>query len=280
MRIRIVGIRSARKTVRWTVFSGERAAAPGRRGSNPLSSTTHPRRLKSFRGLFVRKMIFGKYDIISSSSVYMDVGGERHVSNVKSPDSAPHRDQEFERLVEQYPTAVLRTCYLYLCDKSLAEDASQETFVKVYRTLDSFKGESSEKTWIMKIAMHTCYDINHSSWHRFFNRHITPEMLPVAIVPFDDVDDELTNAVIRQPLKLREVILLHYFQGMKVNDIAEALGIAASQSAGLPLETFQHPRHRSPLCSPAQRVRTPEIIASTALFAGSIYQTNGFHLRF
>ena len=78
------------------------------RGSNPLSSTTHPRRLKSFRGFFVRKMIFGKYDIISSSSVYMDVGGERHVSNVKGPDSAPHRDQEFERLVEQYQTAVLR----------------------------------------------------------------------------------------------------------------------------------------------------------------------------
>ena len=170
--------------------------------------------------------------IISSSSVYMDVGGERHVSNVKGPDSAPHRDQEFERLVEQYQTAVLRTCYLYLCDKSLAEDASQETFVKVYRTLDSFKGESSEKTWIMKIAMHTCYDINHSSWHSFFNRHITPEMLPVAIVPFDDVDDELTNAVIRLPLKLREVILLHYFQGMKVNDIAEALGISQSSVSG------------------------------------------------
>ena len=60
----------------------------------------------------------------------------------------------------------------------------------------------------------------------------TPEMLPVAIVPFDDVDDELTNAVIRLPLKLREVILLHYFQGMKVNDIAEALGISQSSVSG------------------------------------------------
>ena len=79
------------------------------------------------------------------------------MSNVTGPDNAPHRDQEFERLVEQYQIAVLRTCYLYLCDKSLAEDASQETFVKVYRTMDSFKGESSEKTWIMKIAMHTAF---------------------------------------------------------------------------------------------------------------------------
>lgn len=147
-------------------------------------------------------------------------------------DNACHRNQTFVRLVEQYQTAVLRTCYLYLCDKSLAEDASQEIFVKVFRALDSFKGESSEKTWIMKIAMHTCYDINHSGWHRFFNRHVTPEMLPEAAVPFDDDDDELTNAVIRLPLKQREVILLYYYQGLKVNDIAEALGVSQSSVSG------------------------------------------------
>ena len=132
------------------------------------------------------------------------------MSIVMGPDSAPHRKQEFERLVEQYQAAVLRTCYLYLCDKSLAEDASQETFIKVYQSMDTFRGESSEKTWIMKIAMRTCYDINHAGWHRFFNRRVTPEMLPEAAVPFDDDDGELTNAVIRLPVRLREVILLYY----------------------------------------------------------------------
>ena len=154
------------------------------------------------------------------------------MSYVKGPNGAPHRKEEFERLVEQYQVAVLRTCYLYLCDKTLAEDASQETFIKVYRTMDTFRGECSEKTWIMKIAMHTCYDINHSGWYRLMNRHLTPEMLPEAIVPFDDVDDELTNAVIRLPLKLREVILLHYYQGLKVNEVAEALGISQSSVSG------------------------------------------------
>jgi RNA polymerase sigma-70 factor (ECF subfamily) len=53
-------------------------------------------------------------------------------------------------------------CFLYLCDKTLAEDAVQETFVKVYRGLNSFHGQSSIKTWIMKIAIRTCYDMNHS----------------------------------------------------------------------------------------------------------------------
>ena len=64
----------------------------------------------------------------------------------------------FERLVEQYQVAVLRTCWLYLCDRSQAEDAVQETFLKVYRNLDTFRGDSSEKTWILKIAMRTCYE--------------------------------------------------------------------------------------------------------------------------
>ena len=132
---------------------------------------------------------------------------------------------DLERLVDQYQAAVLRTCYLYLCDRSQAEDAVQETFLKVYRSLDSFRGESSEKTWILKIAMRTCYDMNHSGWSRFFNRRITPEMLPEASVPFTERDDALTQAVMRLPEKLRRVIILYYYQGLGVREIAETLGI-------------------------------------------------------
>ena len=54
----------------------------------------------------------------------MDVEGKQHMSNVTDPYNAPYRDQEFVRLVEQYQTAVLRICYLYLYVRSLAEDAS------------------------------------------------------------------------------------------------------------------------------------------------------------
>lgn len=139
---------------------------------------------------------------------------------------------ELERLVEQHQTAVLRTCYLYLCDRSQAEDAVQETFLKVYKGLDTFRGESSEKTWIMKIAMNTCYKMNRSGWSRFINRRVTPEMLPETSVPFEEKDDELTRAVIRLPIRLREVILLYYYQGLNVNEIAEALGISQPSVSG------------------------------------------------
>ena len=147
------------------------------------------------------------------------------MSNGMIRDTARQHTPELERLVAQYQGAVLRTCYLYLCDRSQAEDAVQETFLKVYRNLDSFRGESSEKTWILKIAMRTCYDMNHSGWSRFFNRRVTPEMLPEASVPFTERDDALTQAVMRLPEKLRRVIILYYYQGLSVREIAETLGI-------------------------------------------------------
>ncbi len=154
------------------------------------------------------------------------------MSSVTGPDSAPNRAGELERLVDRYQTSILRMCWFCLYDKTQAEDAVQETFLKVWRGLDSFRGEADEKTWIMKIAMHTCYDMNRSGWFRVFNRRLTPEMLPEAAAPFREEDDELTCAVARLPMKLREVILLYYYQGMKVNDIASALGISQSSVSG------------------------------------------------
>lgn len=151
------------------------------------------------------------------------------MSNVSGPDTAPDRDQAFIRLVDRYKDQVLRMCFLSLRDRTLAEDAAQETFLKVYRKMESFRGESSEKTWIMKIAMHTCYDMNHSGWFRFMNRRVTPDMLPEpAPSPQAESDGELADAVTRLPRKLREVILLYYYQGLNVNEIAEALGISHS----------------------------------------------------
>ena len=141
-------------------------------------------------------------------------------------------DQRFERLVEQYQEDVLRTCFLYLRDKTLAEDATQETFLKVYRSLDAFRGESSEKTWILKIAMHACYDINHSGWFRFINRHVTPETLPEPCAASAEEDLALAAAVMELPRKLREVILLRYYQQLNVSEIARALHLSHSSVSG------------------------------------------------
>ena len=155
------------------------------------------------------------------------------MDNAAGPGMVPERDRKFDRLVGEYQGPVLRMCFLTLRDRTLAEDAAQETFLKVYRTMDTFRGECSEKTWIMKIAVRTCYDMNRSGWFRFMNRRVTPEMLPEqAAEESDPRDDELTAAVLRLPLKLREAVLLHHYQGLNVNETAEALGISHSSASG------------------------------------------------
>ena len=146
---------------------------------------------------------------------------------VKDPDS--RRDQTIEKLILQYQTPLLRLCYIQLRDKTLAEDAVQETFLKAYRGFTQFRGESSEKTWLTKIAVNTCRDMQRSAWFRHTDRSVTPEMLPVAADTQPDAEDyDLSMAVMQLPRKLKEVILLYYYHDMGTEEIAETLGIAQS----------------------------------------------------
>lgn len=155
------------------------------------------------------------------------------MSIVMGPDTATDRDQKLISLVDRYQEPLLRMCCLYLRDRSLAEDAVQETFIKAYQALDSFRGESSEKTWLMRIAMHICCDINRTGWFRFMSREITPEMfVDQAAPPPEERDEELAAAVMKLPRRLREVILLYYYQGMNVNEIADALNLSHSSVSG------------------------------------------------
>ena len=151
---------------------------------------------------------------------------------VQGPDSNQDQNERFERLVNQFQASLLRTCYMYLRDREQAEDAVQETFFKAYRNFGTFRGESAEKTWLMKIAINTCRDMRRTGWFLHMDRRVTPEMLPDASVPFEEIEEGLIMEVMNLPLRLREVILLYYYQNMDTNEIAQPLGIARSSVSG------------------------------------------------
>ena len=152
--------------------------------------------------------------------------------NVTGPDGARTWEEEFEHLVGAYQTQLLRMCYMHLRDRSMSEDAVQETFVKLYRSRGAFRGECSEKTWIMRIAINTCRDMNRAGWLRWMDKRVTPEDLPEAAAPVQEGDEDLVSAIMHLPFKLREVVLLYYYQGMNVSEIAETLHIAQSSVSG------------------------------------------------
>ena len=145
------------------------------------------------------------------------------MSAVKGPDSP---DERIEKMVIQYQTPLLRLCYAYLHDTELARDAVQETFIKAYRNMDKYRETASEKTWLSRIAINTCKDMNRSGWFRHVDRSVTPDMLPEPAKPVEPEDRELTMEIMKLPAKMREAALLCWLQGMTYNEAADALGIS------------------------------------------------------
>lgn len=143
-------------------------------------------------------------------------------------DSDSAQEQALCELVGRYQTELLRMCYLYLRDQSLAEDAVQETFLKAYQAMHTFRGECGEKTWLMRIALNVCRDMRRSGWFRHIDHSIRPEDLPEASAPFEESDEGLTLAIMRLPHGCRQAVLLHYYQDMSVEETASALNVSAS----------------------------------------------------
>ena len=134
-----------------------------------------------------------------------------------------------EELIDLYGDGILRLCILYLGDRHLAEDAFQETFIKAWKKWDGFRGDSSVKTWLTRIAVNTCRDMLRSGWFRTMRRSQPVETL------FDRATDEdiqeefaVRDALMRLPGLYREVVLLHFDQGLKIKEIAQALRLSSN----------------------------------------------------
>lgn len=146
------------------------------------------------------------------------------MQTVKGPDRTP--EEEITRMVNEHQLALLRLCFTYLHDKDLAKDAVQETFLKAYRNLQDFRHDANEKTWLSRIAINCCRDISRSSWFRHTDRSVTLDMLPEPAVQPLYEDNALTVEIMKLPKRLREVILLYYFEDMTTPEIAETLQIS------------------------------------------------------
>ena len=122
------------------------------------------------------------------------------------------RDFWLEQAMAQWEVPLLRTCYLLLRDTVLAEDAVQDTFVKAWRSYDNYRKEASEKTWLMRIAVNTCRDLQRNKWFIHIDRRVNMDDLPEPAVPFELPDDTITNAILSLSTGLRQVITLRFRQ--------------------------------------------------------------------
>ena len=137
-------------------------------------------------------------------------------------------EARFERWLTQYKDDVLRACYVLLGDRTLAEDAMQDAFMKVWRAMARYeeRDNCSAKTWIMRIAVNTCRDYRRARWFRRARNDVSLDTLPPASEPVAEESRELFLDVMRLPDTLRQAVLLYYYEDMTVDEAAHALGVS------------------------------------------------------
>ena len=130
----------------------------------------------------------------------------------------------FARLYDQYATDVLRVCYFYLSDREKTEDVCQDVFVRLMTTHPLLQ-PGREKSWLLKVALNRCRDLWRGAWlKRVILGGPTFELIP-APDEFSRRDDQqaMMAAINQLPATFKEVILLHYYQGMNIAEIAQML---------------------------------------------------------
>lgn len=132
---------------------------------------------------------------------------------LKSKDS-----NAFTEVVRAHQQAIYRLAYRLTGNVEDAMDLTQEVFLRAYRSLEKFRGESDIKTWLYRIAINTG-----SSWRK--KSKPTVQLDEAFEVQAPGEDNELRVAVKEAveglPYKQKAVFIMHHYQGLKHEEIAE-----------------------------------------------------------
>lgn len=135
--------------------------------------------------------------------------------------------EAFDRLVERYQRDVYRLCYRYVNNHHDASDMAQEVFLRAYRALGKFRGDSAFSTWLYRIAVNTC--LNFRSARRPPSEEL-PDSLPDpqegALDGMErDERAHLVRAAIQDlPEKQRATLILKIYHELSHEEIAGILG--------------------------------------------------------
>ncbi len=136
----------------------------------------------------------------------------------------------FSELVRRHQSVVYRSCYRILGDREDARDASQEAFIRAYRKLDTFRGHSAFRTWILRVAMNV--SLNELDRRKLPRTDIAlAEDLPGSEAPETELMKSEAAAQLHKALQLvqhnhRAAIVLRDLEGLTYRETAESLGIA------------------------------------------------------
>jgi RNA polymerase sigma-70 factor, ECF subfamily len=137
------------------------------------------------------------------------------------------RDRAFEELLRRYEGKVYRLCCALLRDRSQAEDAAQESLVRVWKALDRYDGRASLSSWIYAITRNRCLTALEKRRSLDSLDELGEEAefgLPATGEPSDGRSEQLLALVELLPERMRRALVLYYYEERSVSEVALMLG--------------------------------------------------------
>lgn len=141
----------------------------------------------------------------------------------------------FNELVSEYEKQIINIAYGLLSDREDAYDAAQEVFIRIYKSIDSFKGQSSLSTWIYRITVNICNDMLRKRQRSAVTVSISgdedsleTELPDTKPTPEEAAEQSEAQAAVRRALEAlsaeyRQVITLCDLQGLSYDETATVL---------------------------------------------------------
>ena len=135
-------------------------------------------------------------------------------------------ERAFQELVDRHKDLVFALIARTVQDRSRAEDLAQDVFLRIHRGLPSFRGEARLSTWIYRIVANVCLqDHDRAPRTSPFDEQRDAYAVSVADRQFTDLEvrDRLEKAIARLPANYRLLVAAHYLQGVRYEELSEAL---------------------------------------------------------
>ncbi|MCM1330420.1 MAG: sigma-70 family RNA polymerase sigma factor [Ruminococcus sp.] len=136
--------------------------------------------------------------------------------------------EKTEELFRKYGDEVLRTCMLILRNRALAEDAAMSAYEKAFSAFHGFRGQSSEKTWLIRIAVNECRNILKSSAYRTRAGEIPETVSDRDVYAEAETKAAVSGAVMSLPEIYREAAVLCLYNGFTLKEAARLAGVSQS----------------------------------------------------
>ena len=132
-----------------------------------------------------------------------------------------------DEIMDRSGQDILRLVYVYVNDREIAEDLTQDIIVKSYKSLHTNRGKSKLRTWLWRIAINHCKDFLKSWYNKNViltenesTRNRTKKEMVEQVIIRREEDTELITSIMTLPIKYREVIYLFYYEELLIKEIA------------------------------------------------------------